>query len=135
MGARLAALVLLLACTRERAPDPASDPDCDVVRKDPGNAVATLNQRHPGAPVKVAEIVERCVAPSGTPCERLAKIVAAIPGLMPAGSPAVTAPGNVAEVCEGMPREMQRCMLPSYTLAHEDECAKIRAAITAPPRD
>jgi hypothetical protein len=119
----------LLACTRDRPPDP--DPDCELVHRDPGNAAAGLTQRYRGAPVKVAEIIERCVAPSGAPCQRLAKIFAVIPGLMPAGGSAVTAPTHVAELCEGMPPEMQRCMLPSYALAHAEECAKIREAITA----
>jgi biopolymer transport protein ExbD len=121
-------IVLLLACSRTNR-DASSD--CEVVRTDPGTAAAKLAQKYPAAPVKVAEIIEGCVAPSGPPCERLAKIVAAIPGLMPAGSPAVTAPTQVAELCGGMPPEMQRCMLPSYALAHLDECAKIREKIAA----
>lgn len=128
MRAWAVGIVLLLACTRTKR-DASSD--CEVVRTDPGTAAAKLTQKYPGAAVKVAEIIEGCVAPSGPPCERLAKIVAAIPGLMPAGSPAVTAPTQVAEVCAGMPPEMQRCMLPSYALAHLDECAKIREQITA----
>lgn len=117
-------LSLAFACTRTKSD---SSNDCEVVRKDPGNAAAALMQQYPGAPVKVAEIIEGCVAPSGSPCERLAKIVAAIPSLMPGGSPAVAAPDNVAELCAAMPPEMQRCMLPSYALAHADECAKALA--------
>jgi hypothetical protein len=130
MGARAAVIALswLLACTRDRPADP--DPDCELVHRDPGNAAAGLTRRYPGAPVKVAEIIERCVAPSGAPCERLAKIFAVIPGLMPAGGSAVAAPAQIKELCEGMPPEMQRCMLPSYALAHAEECAKIRDAIT-----
>jgi hypothetical protein len=143
MGARAAVLLVLLAagCERDRQLEPEperrresappADPDCDVVHKDPRNAAATLSQKYRNAPLKVAEIIERCVAPSGATCDRLARIVAAIPGLMPAGSPAVTAPTRVAELCAGMPPEMQRCMLPSYTLAHEAECAKVREAIMA----
>jgi hypothetical protein len=136
MDTRAAVLLLLLAgtsCESDRGRDRGRSPDCDVVLRDPGNAAARLSQQYRGEPVKVAEIIERCVAPSGPPCERLAKIVAALPGLMPAGSPTVTAPGNVAEACAGMSPEMQRCMLPSYALGHSDECAKIRAAFTAGP--
>ncbi len=127
MRALALALVWLLACTRA---DRAS-PDCELVRKDPQNAAAKLSEKYPGAPVKVAEIIERCVAPSGSPCERLAKVVAALPGLMPTGGPAVTAPDGVAEACAGMPPEMQRCMMPSYALGHEAECAKVREQIAA----
>lgn len=125
MRAPAFALVWLLACTRA---DRAA-PDCELVRKDPRTAAAKLGQKYPGAPVRVAETIERCIAPSGSPCERLAKVVAALPGLMPAGGPAVTAPEGVAEVCAGMPAEMQRCMMPSYALAHEAECAKVREQI------
>jgi biopolymer transport protein ExbD len=114
MRAWAVVLVCVLGCERgDRSPD------CDVVRKEPGSAAARLSQKYPGAPVKVAEIIERCVAPSGAPCERLAKIVA------------VTAPAGVAELCADMPPEMQRCMLPSYALANPDECAKIRDQIAA----
>jgi len=139
MVARLAALALLLACSCERDRDRDRErgrrsADCEVVLRDPGHAAAALSQKYPGAAVKVAEIIEQCVAPSGAPCERLAKIVAALPGLMPAGSPTVTAPTQVAEVCADMPPEMQRCMLPSYALAHSDECAKVRAAIAEDAR-
>jgi hypothetical protein len=130
-------LVLLAgACERDREPEPERrrelapvDPDCDVVQREPRNAAARLGQKYRNAPVKVAEIIERCVAPAGAPCDRLARIVAAIPNLMPAGSPAVTAPTRVAELCAGLPPEMQRCMLPSYALAHGDECAKVREAM------
>jgi hypothetical protein len=135
MRARALAIVWLLAWTacerdRDRAPEPRS-PDCDLVLRDPSNAAARLSQQYRGAPVKVAAIIEECIAPSGSLCERLAKIVPALPGLMPAGAPAVTPPPQVAEVCAHMPPEMQRCMLPSYALAHGDECAKVREAIMA----
>lgn len=113
------------ACSRDRS----ATSDCDVVRKDPGNAVAALGGRYPGAPAKVAETIERCVAPAGAPCERLAKIVAAIPNFMSARAPAAGSPADMAEACEGMPPEMQRCMLPSYVLGHADECRQILGAI------
>ena len=134
MRAWVVGIVWLLSCTRTNR-EPSAGSDCEVVRKDPGNAAAKLAQQYPGAPIKVAEILEGCVAPSGAPCERLAKIIAAIPGLMPAGTPPVTAPTNVAELCAGMPPEMQRCMLPSYALAHSDECARIRDEIAGRAMD
>ena len=122
-------LLVLLACTKEERPSA----DCELVRKDPGTAAAKLSQKYRNAPVRVAEIIERCVAPTGEPCERLAKIVAALPYLMPAGAggPAVTAPSDVLELCAGMPPEMQRCMFPSHALGHAEECAKVREQMAA----
>lgn len=138
MGARAAAGAMIVwtsvwaslsaGCESDRARRSA---DCDVVLQDPGNAAAKLSEQYHGERVKVAEIIERCVAPSGPPCQRLAKIVAALPGLMPAGSPIVTAPENVAEACAGMSPEMQRCMLPSYALGHAAECTKVRESFAA----
>jgi biopolymer transport protein ExbD len=130
-------LLVLFACTKDERPSERPPEDCDLVRKDPGTAAAKLSQKYRNAPVRVAEIIERCVAPAGAPCERLAKVVAALPGLMPAGgsgslpdAPA-NVPANVIELCNGMPPEMQRCMFPSYALGHADECAKIREQMTA----
>ena len=130
-------LLVLFACTKDERPAERPPEDCDLVKKDPGTAAAKLSQKYKNAPVRVAEIIERCVAPTGAPCERLAKVVAALPGLMPAGGSGSGAgalpdsPTNVIELCNGMPPEMQRCMFPSYALGHADECAKIREQMMA----
>jgi biopolymer transport protein ExbD len=96
--------------------------DCVVVREKPASAMAELSSRYPNNPVKVAEIIERCVAPKGEECDRIAKIIAAIPAL----APQLEAPNaDIAKTCKNAPPEFRRCLLPSYSLAHRDECHHI----------
>ncbi|HEY4243549.1 MAG TPA: hypothetical protein VGM88_27240 [Kofleriaceae bacterium] len=116
---RAAWLVLLVACSKASPSE-----ECRQILDDPAHAMPRLGERYVGDPVKIAEVVERCVAPSGNECERLEKIIRAIPQLSP-GMP--SAPGNSLELCRAMPPAMRHCMLPSYLLAHGDECAKLRA--------
>jgi biopolymer transport protein ExbD len=127
MRALVIAVVSLAGCGNKRGGAPVDD-DCKIVLGDPANATVAMTQRYPGAPVKVAEVIESCIAPSGDDCERLAKLVAAIPAMMPA----IKAPsGDVARTCRAMPPEMRRCMLPSYQLAHVDECREVYDHIAA----
>jgi biopolymer transport protein ExbD len=132
------ALVLVLAACGHKAPEPTGD--CIVVVKNPAAATIELSKKYP--PVKVAETIEDCIAPTGEPCERLVKIVQAIPGMM-GGSRKLDADALMTK-CQGMPDALRRCMLPSYSLGHADECKKIgettvtRANVDlppAPPRD
>lgn len=108
--------------------------DCKIVLGDPAHAVAEMARRYPDDPVKRAAVIERCVAPDGDDCERLDRIIRAIPD-MATGMPrfdtpaAARSPISVRDVCLGMPIEMRRCMLPSYLLGHDAECQAIRAQI------
>jgi len=104
--------------------------ECKEVLDDPAHAMQRLSKRYPGDAVKVAQTIEACVAPDGDECARIEKRIRAIPS-MTAG--VLAAPGNVREACNGMPPEMRRCMLPSYLLAHTDECAKLRAQMAQTP--
>ncbi len=97
--------------------------DCVVVREKPASAMAELSSRYPNNPVKVAEIIERCVAPKGEECDRIAKIIAAIPALAPQRD--LPPKLDVMKTCKGAPPEFRRCLLPSYSLAHGDECHHI----------
>jgi hypothetical protein len=74
---RIAVVLVVAACSKGK-PD-----DCAVVRDTPAQAMAELSKRYPNNPVKVAQTIETCVAPSGDECERIAKIVMAIPALAP----------------------------------------------------
>jgi hypothetical protein len=91
----------------------------------PADAVAVLGEKYPGDPVKVATIIESCVATTGPLCERVAALVQAIPSMMSAAAPS----GDVATVCAGMPAAMQWCLLPSYALAQEAHPEVKRATI------
>lgn len=117
-------LAALVACGGSAEQKPA-DEDCVLIERDPATAPAALSKKYPGQAVKVAETIERCIAPDGDSCQRLAKIVKAIPSMMPGAE----TPENTEEICRGMPVEMQRCMLPSYILAHQPECAKVMDTI------
>lgn len=123
MRAPLVALLLLAACGSKSKPD-----DCALVRDKPATAMEELAKRYPNDAVKVAQTIENCVAPSGDECDRIAKIVAAIPGM----APQIQMPRqefDPVKTCREAPPEFRRCLLPSYTLAHAEEC---RAAMTAP---
>jgi hypothetical protein len=117
--------IALVAC--KHAPAPADD--CKLVHDDPTHAMAELSTRYPQDPVKVAQTIERCVAPTGDECERIAAVLRAIPKLAPSLARGV--PDDELASCRGMPAEMRRCMLPSYALAHADECAKVRERIAS----
>jgi biopolymer transport protein ExbD len=114
----------LIACGGdERAP--TGGEDCRIVRDEPARAVAVLREKY-GDARKVATVVEACVAPTGTPCERVGKIAGAVPGLMP---PATRAVPDPERTCASLPPAMQQCMLPSYALVHPVECDVIRTAV------
>src|SRR5688572_27317048 len=119
---------VLAACGGdERAPNGGED--CRIVRDEPTRAVAVLREKYAGDARKVATVVEGCIAPTGTPCERIGKIVATVPGLMP---PATRVVPDPARTCASLPPAMQQCMLPSYALAHVMECDVIRWAAVQP---
>jgi biopolymer transport protein ExbD len=122
----LAWLILVAACGRDARPD-----DCKIVRDEPTRALAELSKRYPNAPVKVAETIERCVAPSGDECDRIAKVVTAIPDL----APQLPKPSefDYAKTCRDSPAELRRCLLPSYVLGHVDECEKAKQALLTKP--
>jgi biopolymer transport protein ExbD len=121
-------VILMLALVACGSRTPEKNPDCAVIEKAPATAAATLSEKYPGDPVKVSETIERCIAPTGETCERMAKIWAAIPSMMPGGGSGMPAPmptDKAIELCKGMPAEMQRCMLPSYVNGHPAECKKM----------
>jgi biopolymer transport protein ExbD len=117
MPRSLVVLALAAAACGHSAQGP-SESDCRDVLDDPAHAVARLSTKYPQQAVKVATIVEDCVAPTGTPCERVAALAAKIPTMM-SGAPALTDP---LKTCQESPPALQRCLLPSYVLAHADEC-------------
>jgi hypothetical protein len=115
--------LLVVACSSKQ---PAAE-DCDAVHGDPSHALKTLNDRHPGDAVGNAEIVERCLAPDGEICDRVAKILPALPALMGRTMPM---PEHIASACRSAPENMQSCFLPSYTLKHADECKAVWEGIS-----
>jgi biopolymer transport protein ExbD len=107
--------------------------DCEVILGEPARAIAAMREKYKDDAVKVATVIEQCVAPSGARCERVAKLVKAIPDMAPLGLPEV---GDPQAACESMPVGMQMCLLPSYVLANGAQCSAMRAemaktAITA----
>jgi len=120
MPRRLVVLALAAAACGHSAQGP-SESDCRDVLDDPAHAVARLSAKYPQQAVKVATIVEDCVAPTGTQCERVAALAAKIPAMM-SGAPALTDP---LKTCQESPPALQRCLLPSYVLAHVDECKNV----------
>jgi len=114
-------ILLALAACKGKA---KSDDDCKIVLGDPAHAPAEIAKRYPGDSVKIAEVIERCIAPDGDDCERVAAIAKAIPSMM-ASPPAHGSGSDYVTVCHGMPPEMRRCMLPSYVLAHQTECGDL----------
>jgi biopolymer transport protein ExbD len=120
-------VVLALAACKGKGKGKGDD-DCKVVLGDPPHASAEIAKRYPGDGVKVAEVIERCIAPDGDDCERIAAIAKAIPSMMVKTPPHGSGSEYVA-ACRGMPPEMQRCMLPSYVLAHHAECQDVLTKI------
>jgi biopolymer transport protein ExbD len=117
-------VVVVSACSRG-----ASRDDCKLVLDDPAKAMVRVTERYPRDPVKVAETIERCVAPTGDECERIHTIVQAIPSMM--GSAAASSLPSL-EICRtSMTPEMRRCMLPSYVLAHAEECMRVLQQMAA----
>ena len=113
---RMVVLMVVAACSKGR-PD-----DCAIVRDQPATAMAELSKRYPNNPVKVAQTIEKCVAPTGDECERIAKVIAAIPTL----APQLSVPSSDAvKTCRTAPPEFRRCMLPSNALARASECSEI----------
>jgi biopolymer transport protein ExbD len=105
-------------------PDPGAT-DCKLVLDDPARARERLSARYPRDAVQVAQTIERCIAPTGDECERYAKIVHAIPAMM--GS-AFEPPDSskTLDICRHwMTPEMRRCGFPSYSVAHQAECAQL----------
>ena len=121
------AMLALAACKHApSSPAPVAD-DCKVVHDDPAHAMAILSQRHPKDPVKVAQVIEGCVAPSGgDECTRAAALIKAIPQMAPALAPKDGSAMDPVALCRTMPPAMQHCMLASYNLMHEAECTKAR---------
>jgi biopolymer transport protein ExbD len=115
----LIGLAALVAC---KSATPARD-DCQIVLGDPAHATAEISKRYAGNPVKIAEVIERCVAPTGDDCERIAAIVKAIPTMM-ANPPAHSSGSDYLAVCRGLTPAIRHCLLPSYLLAHHKECAE-----------
>lgn len=109
--------LLLAACHRGGG-------ECKTVRDDPAHAMQRIAKQHRGDPAGAAEVIERCLAPSGDECARLQAILPALPGMMGKEFPLPPA-GRIVAMCEGMPAPMRHCMLPSYLLRHADECDKI----------
>lgn len=119
MSSRLVLIALAVAaCGRK-----AASSDCPDVLDDPAHAVANLSAKYPDQAVKVATIIEGCIAPGGTLCDRVVALVAKIPSMMPTAGPALTDPMTT---CQQMPPALQSCLLPSYVLAHGPECATLR---------
>ncbi len=114
--------ILLVACTKSAPAVAADEVDCKLIDGDRANALVNLSTKYPGAPMKVAEIIEHCIAPDGDPCDRIGKIAKAIPSMMANGT---TGPSDPTTTCRGAPPEMQRCFLPSYVLGHQSECSKM----------
>ncbi|HUJ57118.1 MAG TPA: hypothetical protein VLX92_01435 [Kofleriaceae bacterium] len=96
--------------------------DCAVVHDHPDQAAGELSRRYPGDPIKVATVIENCVAPTGEPCDRIAKIARAIPQMM---ETPIKLPDKLEQLCRAAPPQVQRCLLPSYVLAHRDDCRKL----------
>ena len=97
------------------------EPDCSILKTDPGHAIVRLS---------MAEL-EHCVAPTGTDCERAAKLFAERPMMIPRWSHITTKPATTKAVCEGMPPALQKCLFPSYVVGHQPECAGAPAAAQA----
>jgi biopolymer transport protein ExbD len=114
---RIAVVVVVVAACSKGKPD-----DCAIVRDKPASAMAELSKRYPNDPVKVAQTIETCVAPSGDECDRIATIVAAIPTMAPQVAMPNPKAMDAAAACRASPPEFRRCLLPSYNLAHQDEC-------------
>ncbi len=125
-------LLGIVACNRGAK---QSD-DCALVRDKPASAMAELSKRYPQDPVRVAKTIEQCIAPTGDDCERVAKVVAAMPSMAPSIGPVGSF--DHGKTCRMSPPELRRCLLPSYTLAHEAECkeviAKMVSSIDITPR-
>lgn len=114
----------LLACGHRSEPNV-----CDVVMRDPAHAMEHVG----GDPVQAEKTIEDCIAPpGGDECERLARIVTAIPSMLP-GAPAQDA-DTARRVCRAAPAAVRPCLFPSYLLAHGDECKKLRDQLAAAPR-
>jgi biopolymer transport protein ExbD len=117
---RLALVLALAACGHKASQSQSSE--CSDVLDDPAHAEGWLSAKYPHDAVKVMTIIEDCVAPTGTPCERVARILERVPTLMPGAAdiPAARA------ACERAPAALQRCFLLSYALAHDGECKPFR---------
>ncbi|HEU4733985.1 MAG TPA: hypothetical protein VFT22_39105 [Kofleriaceae bacterium] len=139
MCPRLVVVVALAACGSHGGVD-----DCTLVRDDVEHAIPHLAVRYPANPVRVAQTIERCVAPPARgvdDCQRLEQLVKWIPSLvrgMAGGSGGLAAraaelasTADLVGACRGMPVEMRQCMLPSWALAHPDDCQKVYVDLVA----
>jgi biopolymer transport protein ExbD len=120
---------VLVACGRGDRRDESEI--CDVIRRDPQHAAASVAAKLPGDPVRIARTIEDCIAPGGDECERVARIVAVIRTIVP--NPPLLGDGDALETCRGAPPELRRCLLPSYALAHGDECQQVRDRLATLP--
>ncbi len=110
----------------------AEPSDCELVLGKPANAMVAITARYPGDPVKVATTIEGCIAPSGELCDRLAKVIAAIPTMTPSlGLEAL----DVVKTCRDSPPDVQRCMLPSNILASPHVCGSAISLMKQTPID
>ena len=121
---RLALVVVALVACKKTPAGSGANSDCDVIKKDPANAMVELSKKYPNNALKVAQTIEDCVAPTGDECDRVAAIVKAIPSMAP-GLGAPREGSDFAATCRGAPPEMRKCYLPSYVMEHSAECKKI----------
>src|SRR4051812_47086456 len=125
MKAWLLIVAAVAGCKSGSKAAPSGDADCELVRKTPQSAMVELSKKYPNNPVKVAQTIENCVAPTGDECERVAAIVKAIPTMAP-GVAMPDGSAGFAATCRQSPPEWRHCYLPSYVLAHDVECTKLR---------
>ena len=108
----LLALALLAGCTGTGA-----EPDCSILKTDRAHAIMRLSM----------PALERCVAPTGTDCERATTLFTQMPAMIPRWSN-IDKAANAKVVCDGMPPALQKCLFPSYVVEHQPECAGAPAA-------
>jgi hypothetical protein len=110
------ALLLALALAACHSSSGPSDADCKLVLADPPNALAALTAARSGEadPAALAGTIEQCIAPSGSDCARLAALGKAVPSLLP--------PRATTADCAKLTDAQRRCLFPSYTFGHIEEC-------------
>ncbi|HEY4240521.1 MAG TPA: hypothetical protein VGM88_11935 [Kofleriaceae bacterium] len=111
MRLALPLVLALAACHSHSGP---SEADCKLVLADPPNALAALSTARNGEadPAELSTVIEQCIAPSGDDCARLAALAKAIPTMLPPG----------AFDCTKLSDAERRCMFPSYSIGHIEEC-------------
>lgn len=107
-------LLLLAACGGG-----AHEDDCMIVKTDRAHALLRVGQA----------ALERCLAPTGSTCERVEQLAIAAPAMVPHWAKLDRT--NVKAVCTAMPAALQPCMFPSYVVGHIAECQGAPAAARA----